>query len=118
MTGLVSFARNTIMITRPGRVLDRGSWFDDWENPEPVRSVAGCVVFPGVSVEDNGRQDAQKVTYTVLAPEGTDVRAGDKVRVDLDPGLDLAVYGRPRRVPSPTGQLAHVHIELNDWEVT
>jgi hypothetical protein len=115
---LVSFAKHSITVIRPGRVEDHGSWYDDWENPEEDRVVEGCVIFPGVSIEDNDRQDAQKVTYTVLAPEGTDVKASDKIRVDLEPDLDLAVYGRPRLVPSPTGHLDHVHIELSDWEVT
>jgi hypothetical protein len=115
---LVSFADHSITIIRPGRYQDHGSWFDDWDNPASITAVGGCVVFPGVSTEDNDRQDAQKVAYTVYAPEGTDITAGDKVRVDLEPDLDLAVYGRPRRVPSPTGALAHVQIELSDWEVT
>jgi hypothetical protein len=115
---LVSFAKHSIWIIRPGRYQDHGSWYDDWDNPEPAREIKGCIVFPGVSSEDNDRQDAQKVAYTVRAPEGTDVKAGDKVRVDLEPTLDLAVYGRPRPVPSPTGRLAHLHLELSDWEVT
>jgi hypothetical protein len=115
---LVSFANRTITVTRPGRYQDHGSWYDDWENPEPERDIEGCVVFPGTSTEDNDRQDAQKVLYTVLAPPGSDVTAADKIRVDLEPGLDLGVYGRPRPVPSPSGNLDHLHIELADWEVT
>jgi hypothetical protein len=115
---LVSFANHQITVIRPGRYRDHGSWYDDWDNPEPPRVIEGCVVFPGVSVEDNERQDAEKVLYTVLAPEGTDVTSRDKVRVDLEPGLDLAVWGRPQRVPSPTGALDHVHLELAEWEVT
>lgn len=115
---LVSFARNSITIIRPGRFQDRGSWYDDWENPEPERTIPGCVVFPGRSVEDNDFQEAQEVTYTVLVPLGTDILASDKVRVDLEPGLDLAVFGRPRQIPSPTGNLGHIHLELTDWKVT
>lgn len=115
---LVSFATHSITIIRPTRILDHGSLYDDWANPEPPRTITGCVVFPGVSVEDNERQDAQRVTYTVLAPPGTDILASDKVRVDLEPDLDLAVWGRPRRNPSPTGDLAHVQIELSDWKAT
>jgi hypothetical protein len=115
---LVSFATHSITVIRPGRYEDHGYWYDDWENPEADRVIEGCVVSPGVSTEENDRQDAQKVAYTVLAPEGSDVKVSDKVRVDLEPDLDLAVYGRPRPVPSPTGRLAHVRIELSDWEVT
>lgn len=114
---LVSFANHTITVIRPGRYEDHGSWYDDWENTTEA-DIEGCVISPGVSIEENDRQDAQKVAYTVLAPEGADVKASDKIRVDLEPDLDLAVYGRPRRVPSPTGRLSHVRIELSDWEVT
>lgn len=115
---LVSFANRTITVIRPGRYQDHGSWYDDWDNPEPDRLIDGCVIFPGVSTEDNDRQDAQKVSYSVLAPYGSDVLATDKIRVDVEPDLDLAVYGRPRPVKSPTGRLDHLHIELQDWEVT
>lgn len=112
---LVSFGTRSITIIRPTRILDHGSLWDDWSNPEPPRVVAGCVIQPGASTEENDRQDAQRVTYTVLAPEGTDILASDKVRVD---GLDLAVLGRPRKITSPTGYLNHVQIELTDWVVT
>jgi hypothetical protein len=114
---LVSFASHAIWVIRPGRYQDHGSWYDDWDDTTETK-IDGCVVFPGVSTEDNDRQDAQKVAYTVLAPEGTDIKASDKVRVDLEPDLDLAVYGRPKRIPSPTGRLNSVQIELSDWEVT
>jgi hypothetical protein len=112
----LSFASHTVTVIRPARVLDHGSWVDDWEHPAE-HAVTGCVVFPGVSVEDNFRQDAQQVTYTVIAPAGSDVKAGDRVRVDIEPELDLAVYGRPRPIRSPTGALDHLHFELSDWEV-
>lgn len=118
MNNMVSFANRTITVIRPGRYQDHGSWYDDWDNPEPETDIEGCIIFPGVSVEDNDRQDAQNVTYTVLAPEGSDVRTTDKIRVDVEPGLDLAVYGRPRPERSPTGRLNHLRIELRDWEVT
>lgn len=114
---LVSFARHTITVIRPGRYQDHGSWYDDWDNTTETE-IEGCIVFPGVSTEDNDRQDAQQVAYTVIAPDGVDIVASDKLRVDLDPGLDLAVYGRPKRIPSPTGRLDSVQIELSDWEVT
>jgi hypothetical protein len=114
----ITFANRTITVIRPGRYQDHGSWYDDWDNPEPDREIEGCIIFAGVSTEDNDRQDAQKVTYTVQAPPDSDVRATDKIRVDMEPDLDLAVYGRPRPVVSPTGFLDHLHIELSDWEVT
>lgn len=113
---LVTFARHTITRTRPTPVRDHGSWVDDWSSPD-VLTVEGCVVFPGVSDETHGRADADQVLYTVLAPEGTDVKSTDRIEVDLEPGLALAVHGRPRRVPSPTGRLAHLYIELSEWKV-
>lgn len=115
---LPSFADDSITVTRAARFKDHGSWYDDWDNPEPPRTIEGCLVFPGVSREDNDRQDAQQVAYTVLAPYGTDILATDKVQVGTEPGLDLAVYGRPRRIQSPTGDLDHLHIELSDWKVS
>lgn len=115
---LPSFARFWIKVKRATRVKDHGSWYDDWDNPEPTRTIEGCVIFPGVSIEDNDRQDAQQVAFTVLAPVGSDVLASDKIEVELEPGLDLAVHGRPRRIPSASGDLDHVHIELEDWKVT
>jgi hypothetical protein len=113
---LVGFAIHTMTVTRPARVRDHGAWVDDWDNAT-VAEIGGCVVFPGVSDEQSGRVDAQEVAYTVLAPEGTDVRGTDKVRVDLEPDMDLAVHGRPRPIPSPSGALAHVQIELREWKV-
>jgi hypothetical protein len=113
---LVTFASHSIIRTRPARVKDHGSWVDDWSTPDAL-TVDGCVVFPGVSDEQHGRADADEVLYTVLAPEGTDIRSIDRVEVDLEPGLPLSVHGRPRRVPSPTGRLAHVQIELSEWKV-
>lgn len=112
---LVSFANHSITIIRPTRVMDHGSLYDDWDNPEPDRVVTGCVVVPGVSAEEIGRADAEEVKFTVLAPQGTDIRSGDKVRVDLEPDLDLSVYGRPRVVASPTGRLNSLYLELSDW---
>lgn len=113
---LPSFARHWVKIKRAAQVKDHGSWYDDWDNPEPVRTIEGCLVSPGVSIEDNDRQDAQQVAYTVLAPAGTDILTTDKVEVELEPGLDLAVYGRPKRIPSPTGRLDHLQIELQEWK--
>lgn len=113
---LVSFARHTITIIRAARVKDHGSWFDDWDNPEPERTIEGCVVFPGASDEELGRVDAEKVLFTVLVPgHDADITTRDKIRVDLEPGLDLSVFGRPRKIPSPTGRLDHLLIELSDW---
>jgi hypothetical protein len=112
---LVSFATHSMTISRPARVKDHGSWYDDWDNAEADRTIDGCAIVPGVSAEENGRVDAEQVRFTVLAPPGTDVRSGDRIRVDLEPDLDLAVYGRPRIVASPTGRLDSVYIELSDW---
>lgn len=115
---LPSFADHAVTVIRPARVQDHGSWYDDWDNPEPPRLIEGCVVFPGTSVEDNDRQNAEQVTYTVLAPMDADIRTTDKVQVDLEPDLDLAVFGRPRRIASPTGDLDHLQIELSDWRAS
>lgn len=114
---LVQYATHSITITRPARVRDHGAWVDDWDNAEAPRVVEGCVVFPGASDEQQGRADAQEIVYTVLAPQGTDILGTDKVVVDIDPDLELAVHGRPRHLPSPTGMLAHVQIELSEWKV-
>lgn len=112
---IASFADMSIVVIRPTRVKDHGSWWDDWDNPEPPRTVQECLITAGVSDEDNDRQDASLVAYTVLAPWGTDVLASDKVRVEWEPGRDLAVHGRPRPVKSATGNLDHLQIELKDW---
>jgi hypothetical protein len=113
----VSLARGWVEVIRAPQVKDHGALYFDWENPDPARRIEGCIVTAGPSSENNDRQDAELVLYTIQAPWGADVRTTDKVRVYLEPGLDLAVEGRPRPVPSPTGNLSHTLIELRSWEV-
>ncbi len=113
-----SLARFWVKVTRPARVKAHGSWYDDWDNAEPPRTIEGCMVFPGVSDEERGRQDADQVTYTVLAPPGSDIKSIDKVEVELEPGFEMGVHGRPRVIPSASGDLDHLHIELEEWTVT
>lgn len=114
----ISFARGWIEVIRAPQVKDHGALYFDWDNPGPPRRIERCVVSPGPSQENNERQNAQLIAYTVQAPADADVLATDKVRVYLEPGLDLAVEGRPLRVPSPTGNLAHTLIELREWKVS
>lgn len=114
----MSLARGWIEVIRAPQIRDHGALYFDWDNPEPARRIEDCIVSAGPSQEDNTRQTAELIVYTVLAPWGADVKATDKVRVYLEPGLDLAVDGRPRPVPSPSGNLDHTAIELREWEVT
>ena len=115
MSGL---ATGWIEVIRAPQVKDHGALYFDWDNAEDPRRIEDCIVSAGPSQENNDRQNAELILYSVQAPWGADIKATDKVRVYLEPDLDLAVEGRPRPVVSPSGNLNHTELELRDWKVS
>lgn len=109
----VSFHRDTVTVLRAGLVDDGyGNQVPDWS--DPVRAeVTGCRLQP-MPVEDYVLdREAVTTRWRLFAPEGTDLRATDRVEHD---GVAYQVEGDPERWPSPTGRLAHVEALLRRTE--
>lgn len=108
---MLSFATQTITRQRPMLVDDgHGNQIPDWSNPDSL-DIPGCSVQPGASQEDLINRDATLIAYTVWAPAGADVNAGDHVTFG---STIFEVDGEPERWA--TGILDHTKILLTRWE--
>ena len=108
---LPSFARDTVTITEPVWVSERGKQTKTY--PGPGVEVHGCDVQQGASDSDRAGRDNLQVAYTALLPPGTPVTRHARVTYE---GEHFRVEGRPNRVKSPTGAVSHVSVLLMDWE--
>lgn len=111
---LPSFAKQTIVIVRPSTTTSRGSTIPDW-SPDKVtkKTVNGCSVQPATtSLSQDGRVLGINDAWTAYVPEGTDVKAGDRVEFN---GETFTINGEPRIW---TGAFTRSNIQLNliRWE--
>ena len=109
---LPSFCRDTVTIKRAQMVDKRGTIVADWLNPQ-VFTIGGCSVQPSTSTRDfDGRTLGILEEWTLYAPTGADLRAGDRV-VWRDTTFEI--NGAPMPWESPTGRVSHVYARLTEW---
>lgn len=112
MTPPVSWADDRATVTVPGSFEERGSWFDDWDDPEAV--------FPLRGLFEPGPGDVDPAAYAVKV-EGTFRARGSRAvpanaRVDVDGFGVFGLAGDGQRLRSPTGATSHVVLVLSQWE--
>lgn len=111
---LPSFAKQTIVIVRPGTTVSRGSTIPDWSQDKVTKTtVNGCSVQPSTtSLSQDGRVLGISDSWTAYLPEGTNVEAGDHIEFD---GKTYEINGEPRVW---TGAFTKSNIQLNlvRWE--
>lgn len=111
---LPNFCTQSITRIRPGTKKSRGSNVPDW-SPDKVSTlkIAGCSVQPtGTTLSQDGRVLGITETLTAYIPDGSDVKAGDRIRYD---GNDYAIDGEPRRWVAALN-LSHIQLTLKKWE--
>lgn len=111
---LPSFASQEITRVRPGTKTERGSAVPDWSSDKISKLVIkGCSVQPASSsLSLDGRVLGISDTWTAYVPEGSDVKAGDRIEFN---GETYEINGEPRIW---TGAVTRSHIQLNlvRWE--
>ena len=105
---LPSFANQTIDVVRPKTTTtSRGSTVPDWSDTMKT-TVTGCSIQPAsTSLSQDGRVLGINDGWTAYVPEGTDVKAGDRIEFD---GQTFEINGAPRKW---TGPSRTSHIQLN-----
>lgn len=110
---LPSFANQTIDVIRPKKTtISRGSTVPDWTETTKT-TVTGCSIQPAsTSLSQDGRILGIADGWTAYVPEGTDVKAGD--RIDFG-GESYAINGEPRKWTGPS-RTSHIQLNLVRWE--
>ena len=110
---LPSFANQTITVVRAKTTItSRGSEVPDWTNTEKT-TVTGCSIQPAsTSLSQDGRILGIADGWTAYVPEGTDVKAGDRIEFD---GQIFEINGAPRKWTGPS-RTSHIHLNLVRWE--
>lgn len=111
---LPSFCNQQIIRVRPGTKTERGSDIPDW-SPDKVDKIiiSGCSVQPNTtSLSEDGRVLGINEQWTAYLPEGSDVKAGDRIIFD---GETYTINGDPKEW---TGAFTRSNIQLNltRWE--
>ena len=111
---LPSFASQTICRIRPGTKTERGSVIPDWSPNKVDRlTITGCSVQPaGTSLSQDGRVLGINNSWTAYLPEGSDVKAGDRIEFDGD---TYTINGAPRKWTAPL-MCSHIQLILTRWE--
>lgn len=109
---LPSFCNDTVTRIRPQVVDKRGTKVFDWTNPDEAE-ITGCNVQPSTnSREMNGRTLQVIEGWTLYAPPGSDIKAGDRIAWE---NLTFEIDGAPMPWKSPTGRVSHVYANLREW---
>ena len=110
---LPSFANQTITVARAKTTItSRGSEVPDWTNTEKT-TVTGCSIQPAsASLSQDGRILGIADGWTAYVPEGTDVKAGDRIEFD---GQIIEINGAPRKWTGPS-RTSHIQLNLKRWE--
>lgn len=109
---LPTWAKDTILRIRAGKIIRRGSEELDWANTIDAE-IAGCSMQPaGTSLNQDGRVLGIADGYTCYLPPEADVMAGDKIVYN---GEEYQIIGEPRIWKSPTGRVSNKQIQLERW---
>lgn len=114
---LPSWAGDTILRIRAGRITRRGSVEMDWSNTIDAE-IAGCSMQPifagntDTTLSQENRTLGITDVYTCFLPPQADVMAGDKIVYE---GKEFQIIGEPRKWSSPTGRVSHIQVQLQRW---
>lgn len=109
---LPGFAEMTITVIDPGWRTVNGSKVADWANPTRTEAYEYCWASPGTTEEDLADRQADADRYYLLFPPEAVVLHTSKV---ILPTGEYNVMGRPKQVPSITGNLDHLAVYVERW---
>ena len=108
---LPSFAKQTVVRTRPGVKTSRGSQILDWSNPDRI-VISGCSVQPAATdLSQDGRVLGILDGMTCYMPPGADVVEGDRIEYE---GILYTIDGAPRMWHA-VGNISHKQVRLQRW---
>lgn len=109
---LPSFCDDAVTVKRARLVERRGTIVPDWSDPQEFE-LRGCSVQPGSTSRDfDGRAVQVTEDWTLFAPPGSDIEAGDRI---VWRGRTFETDGAPMPWESPTGRVSHVWARLAEW---
>ena len=109
---LPSFCKQEITRIRPGTKGSRGSTIPDWSKATEL-VIKGCSVQPATtSLSQDGRVLGIAEGWTAYLPEGSDVKAGDRIRFE---GEIYTINGEPKKWTA-AGRLSHIQLNLMRWQ--
>lgn len=111
---LPTFCTQEITRIRPGTQTSRGSTIPDWSEDKITKLVIkGCSVQPAsTSLSEDGRVLGIFEGLTAYLPEGSDVKAGDRILFD---GKTYTINGEPKTWTG-AAMLSNVQLNLVLWE--
>lgn len=111
---LPSFCTQEITRIRPGTKVLRGSTVFDWSESAVTKLVIkGCSVQPAATtLSQDGRVLGISEQLTAYLPEGTDVKAGDRILFD---GEVYEINGEPKKWTAAR-TLSNIQLTLTRWE--
>lgn len=109
---LPSFCNDTVTRIRPGTTTSRGSVVPDWTTAT-TKDISGCSMQPATtSLSQDGRVLGLLDEYTLFAPPGADIQAGDRILFNAQ---TYTINGDVRVQPCAM-QLDHIEIRLRRQE--
>ena len=109
---LPSFCKQEITRIRPGEKESRGSTIPDWSKATEL-VIKGCSVQPATtSLSQDGRVLGIAEGWTAYLPEGSDVKAGDRIRFE---GEIYTISGEPKKWTA-AGRLSNIQLNLMRWQ--
>lgn len=111
---LPSFCNHEITRIRAGEKESRGSIIPDWDDSKVSKLVIkGCSVQPSsTSLSMDGRVLNINEQMTAYLPEGSDVKAGDRIVFN---GETFEINGDPKIWDAPFSR-SSVQLNLTRWE--
>lgn len=111
---LPSFCNQEIKRIRPGTKEVRGSIIFDWSAEAVTElTIKGCSIQPAsTSLSQDGRVLAISEQMTAYLPEGSDVRAGDRIVFE---GNTFEINGDPKAWAAPFSR-SNIQLNLTRWE--
>lgn len=111
---LPTFCNHEITRIRAGTKESRGSIIPDWDDSKVSKLVIkGCSVQPSsTSLSMDGRVLAINEQMTAYLPEGSDVKAGDRIVFN---GETFEINGDPKIWDAPFTR-SSVQLNLTRWE--
>ena len=108
---LPTFCNDTVIRIRPSLKESRGSQIFDWDNASEL-TISGCSMQPATtSLSTDGRVLGIQDEWTLFAPSGADIQAGDRIMYN---GLSYIVQGDVRVQPAALN-MQHLHITLRRY---
>ena len=111
---LPSFCTQEIVRIRPGTKDLRGSTVPDWSAQAVTElTIKGCSVQPlATSLSQDGRVLGVSEQLTAYLPEGSDVKAGDRIKFN---GEVYTINGEPKTWTAARN-LSNIQLILTRWE--